>query len=490
MNKSYSRMQAILLTIPSVAVLLTCNTVDAQVYKWRDNRGVIQYSDKPPVAGFTKASRNEIVNALQKKDLCAEPTAKTAALASATKKISANFFGAISSSGFGLNSKPVTTFGIFVAPKPVVVATALKPVVVAIAPKPVPVVIAPTSTPAPKPVPVVIAPTPTPAPAPAPSPSAGANIVQVGLMAAVDINKNITPVVGWPDLRLKTTGKQPYNGDIAFRIFCGISHMNNDDPLVFPNQQNATHHHTYFGNTSVNYKSDLNNLANVGNSTCSGGIMNRSAYWHPSMIDANGRAMPPDNSDGNGQGVLFYYKAGYDGVRPEDIKPVPKGLRMLTGNSKAKTSAEMQDVNYHCLQHSTATGYLWNNKSIPNCNVGDSVTMAMSFPRCWDGKNLDSPNHKDHMSTAQNGSCPATHPVPLPQITFNMRWKVTKTNEALTWRLASDNYVQNGSNAGYSAHADYVAAWDANLMAGLVKNCLNAKRDCGGDVIGDGRVFY
>jgi hypothetical protein len=325
-------------------------------------------------------------------------------------------------------------------------------------------------------VPIVVPPPPPPPP--------------VSLMPTVDTSKDIVPVAGWSDLRLKTTGKQPYNGDIAIRVFCGISHMNNDDPLVFPNQQGASHHHTFFGNTSVNYKSDLNNLANTGNSTCSGGIMNRSAYWHPSMIDANGRAMPPDNSDGNGQGVLFYYKAGYDGVKPEDIKPVPKGLKILTGNSKATTVAEMQNASYHCLQHSTGTDYLRNSKAIPNCNVGDSVTMVMEFPRCWDGKNLDSPNHKDHMNTAQNGSCPATHPVPLPQITFNMRWKVTKVNEALTWRLASDNYKFDGKNAGYSAHADYVAGWNEELMATLVKNCLNARRDCGADIIGDGRVFY
>jgi len=309
------------------------------------------------------------------------------------------------------------------------------------------------------------------------------------LMPFVDTSKNIVPVVGFNSLRIKTTGKQPYNGDIAIRVFCGVSHMNNDDPLVFPNQQNATHHHTYFGNTSVRFDSDLNNLANVGNSTCWGGTMNRSAYWHPTMIDATGKPMISDSGDGNGQGVLFYYKAGYDGVKPEDIKPMPNGLRILTGNPKATTLAEMQNVNWHCLVPSTATGHSWNSKGVPNCGVGEYVVMAMDFPRCWDGKNLDSPNHKDHMSRAIQGvGCPATHPVPVSQITFNMRFKVNYAGEALTWRLASDNYA--GGNAGYSAHADYVAGWNQEFMGLLVKNCLNAKRDCGGDVIGDGRVFF
>lgn len=308
------------------------------------------------------------------------------------------------------------------------------------------------------------------------------------LLPFVDVTKNVTPALGHSGLRLNTTGKQPNNpGDIAFRVFCGISHMNNDDPLVFPNQQGATHHHTYFGNTSVDYRSDLNNLANVGNSTCNGGIMNRSAYWHPSLIE-NGVPLVPDTTDG--KGLIFYYKAGFDGVRAEDIKPMPKGLRILAGNSKAKTAAEMQDTVYSCLKNSAGTNYATGSKSFPNCNVGDSVQMTVSFPRCWDGKNIDSPNHKDHMSTAKGGSCPATHPVPIPQITFNMRWLVTKPNQATTWRLASDNYAHDGTNAGYSGHADYVNGWNEDLLKVLVTKCLNARKDCGGDILGDGRVYY
>lgn len=43
---------------------------------------------------------------------------------------------------------------------------------------------------------------------------------------------------------------------------------------------------------------------------------------------------------------------------------------------------------------------------------------------CWDGKNLDSPNHKDHVaypvdgpsSFATTGTCPSSHPVKIPQV--------------------------------------------------------------------------
>lgn len=49
--------------------------------------------------------------------------------------------------------------------------------------------------------------------------------------------------------------------------------------------------------------------------------------------------------------------------------------------------------------------------------------------RCWDGKNLDSPNHSDHVAhpiggpvafPVVNGTCPASHPVKVPQVMFEV----------------------------------------------------------------------
>jgi len=152
----------------------------------------------------------------------------------------------------------------------------------------------PTNPPTPTPTP---APTPVPAPVPVPPP-----IFQQEFMPTVDTTKNIAPQAGFSTLRVKSSAEPLYDGggEGAFRISCGVSHMNNDDPMVFPNMKNATHHHTFYGNTSVQYNSDLSNLSTVGNSTCWGGIMNRSAYWHPTLIDT--RTNAPVLPDG---GAIF-----------------------------------------------------------------------------------------------------------------------------------------------------------------------------------------
>jgi len=59
-----------------------------------------------------------------------------------------------------------------------------------------------------------------------------------------------------------------------------------------------------------------------------------------------------------------------------------------------------------------------------------SVTKTCHTIRCWDGKNLDSPNHKDHVAYPSagpsnflsTGNCPASHPVKIPQLMLEVRF--------------------------------------------------------------------
>lgn len=58
---------------------------------------------------------------------------------------------------------------------------------------------------------------------------------------------------------------------------------------------------------------------------------------------------------------------------------------------------------------------------------------------CWDGKNLDSPDHQTHVSYPatgtfeKNGACPGTHPVKLPQLMFEIIWDTSSFNDKSLW---------------------------------------------------------
>lgn len=59
--------------------------------------------------------------------------------------------------------------------------------------------------------------------------------------------------------------------------------------------------------------------------------------------------------------------------------------------------------------------------------------------RCWDGVNVDSPDHKAHVaypttgSFETTGSCPLTHPVRLPQLMYEVMWDTTPFNDPAIW---------------------------------------------------------
>lgn len=62
------------------------------------------------------------------------------------------------------------------------------------------------------------------------------------------------------------------------------------------------------------------------------------------------------------------------------------------------------------------------------------------IPRsCWDGKNLDSPDHKSHVAYPESGSfessgpCPASHPVKLPQVMYEVMWDTREFNDPDIW---------------------------------------------------------
>lgn len=286
---------------------------------------------------------------------------------------------------------------------------------------------------------------------------------------------------GVSTLNVRDTSERPGSSDGTgnFRTSCDFSHMAFDDPIVFPGQVGASHLHAFFGNTAVNGNSTAESILNTGNSTCRGGIANRSSYWVPAMIDTrDGTPLRPSSSQ-------FYYKTGYLGVVPSTVRSFPAGMRIIAGDTK--NFSPSGPFGYSC--HSS-TGTTAETKAIQNCPVGTEVWQHIHFPQCWDGRNLDSPDHKSHMAypTAGRG-CPASHPVPLPEITFNIIYPVTEANAPLRWRLASDNY-SSSLPGGYSAHGDWFNGWRQDIMDAFVNNCDRTAMDCRSHLLGDGRAIY
>ena len=236
----------------------------------------------------------------------------------------------------------------------------------------------------------------------------------------------------------------------------------------------------FFGNTGISPNSTPANIASSGNSTCRGGTLNRTAYWTPALLDS-----------GTGEVILpqfgqFYYKSGAN-VDVTKTRDLPVGLRIIAGNKNATAA---QDATVWICGGVNQTGM------IPDCVNGVNIlTLGVSFPQCWDGVNLDSPDHQSHMAYAiyQNppakSYCPPSHPVQLPKIDELFEFPILPGAVPSRWRLSSDMY-STSIRGGLSAHADWMSGWDPTIMHTMVTQCLNKGLDCGVGTIGGGQELY
>lgn len=241
-----------------------------------------------------------------------------------------------------------------------------------------------------------------------------------------------------------------------FQANCVPHHTAPDDPIVFPGQAGASHDHTFMGNTTTNYATTTASLL-AGRTTCTV-PQDLSAYWFPTLMRNGQKVVSPSEQ-------TIYYKAGILDYRK--VVPFPQGLRFLVGNMMA-TKDEFRTApgtveGFECGESS----FNWD---IPTtrCPAGSQLNIRYQAPSCWNGVDLDSPNHKSHMAYPVNGECPATHPVPVPMIEFKLSWPVDGD--------LSD--VSFASGRGYSFHYDFFNAWDPTVLQALVEHCINGGLQC------------
>jgi hypothetical protein len=95
------------------------------------------------------------------------------------------------------------------------------------------------------------------------------------------------------------------------------------------------------------------------------------------------------------------------------------------------------------------------------------------FPSCWDGKNVDSPDHKSHMAYPDGvdvGKCPPSHPKRLPTLFFEVLYDTVKWESE--WDGNQSPFVlSNGDPHGYSYHGDFVNGWDIPVLEESLAKC-------------------
>ncbi|MFD9123868.1 DUF1996 domain-containing protein [Kitasatospora sp. NPDC059571] len=304
--------------------------------------------------------------------------------------------------------------------------------------------------------------------------------------AAADPNKaaaakNSGSARGFVDIRTvaPNTAKPARTGPATgtFTSQCGRNenrHLNPDNVIVAPGVSNGAHHmHDYVGNKITDAFSSNGRLAGAG-TTCSNG--DQSAYYWPVLRLLNGANEKDAKAPGGGQDlnvgrILQPAEVGitYSSPTGNPVQPMTRFLRIITGDAKALTNGP---ANAHASWSCTGFENRQLADKYPICPNGSRVVRTLKFPDCWDGKNIDSANHRTHTAFSQaNGACPKNFKA-IPQLVERVAYDVPSGA-----RFAVDSFPEQLHNP-VTDHGDFINVMNRNLLDQMV-SCINAGRRCG-----------
>lgn len=237
-----------------------------------------------------------------------------------------------------------------------------------------------------------------------------------------------------------------------FVVRCAFSHSATDDPIVFPGDPGASHRHDFFGNRTTDAFSIAESM--LGADTSCQQALDTAAYWSPTLFD-HGRPVVP-------QGADVYYRPG-PRIDPASVQPYPHGLVMISGDAMATEPQSTKFVGWACGSGGDP------QVDAPKCPPDAPLRLKVVFPDCWNGRDLDSVDHRSHMAASVDGRCPATHPVAVPQLQLTVRYPIHGDGHDLN--------LAPGSMLG--GHADFMNAWDQRELVSQVRLCLNRALVCG-----------
>lgn len=290
--------------------------------------------------------------------------------------------------------------------------------------------------------------------------------------------------------------------ELKFRIVCFPSHSSTEDFVLAKGNPNFVHGHSWDGNTLANKDTDIVSLRTTGTSTCPGQVANRTAYYEPDVV-----------KDVNGQRVgikplrtAFYYQA--DKSMKGKLTMPPPGLIIISGvnsmdptDSARKAEAAAAGVAYsfngfngwQCYDPTGsvhrpiangaefADGFITADGKDPwggTCKAGDILLSQIVSPTWWNGRNLSSPNGRDHLRYPVGVNGEAKGPdgwFELPMLTAKRQYRLAKDAEYFFdgWYLSSDRMPGMAQQRpGTTMHADWANGWDQTIFHTAMQFCM------------------
>lgn len=292
------------------------------------------------------------------------------------------------------------------------------------------------------------------------------------------------------------------------------------DPIVSPGQA-SSHMHTLMGGSNIGVSATGETMME---SNCSNALIvgDNSGYWVPKMYFH-------DSAAGTVEPVDMFYMNVYYFFEPTDdeIKAFPVGLQMVAGDASLRTcpdfggelqldgSKTVQPAQFTCPRSdynvpawpsaSESDGSKAGIQDPNNQGAGQGFPFAecdgyasplrqdVHMPSCYD-PSKDLTDYKNNMvypttnMATGKQNCPEGF-IHTPHLFYEMYWNTPVFKDRWTPGQSSQPFVlSNGDLTGCSSHADFLAAWEPDVLQHVIDTC-NAGDEgmdkCGGVTVRD-----